>query len=103
MKTKREVSAKAVPDKRREHPVRKPLNERERKFSGGNLPIGAGVAKAVPDKRREHPVRKPLNERERKFSGGNLPIGAGVAKAVPDKRREHPVGADTVRSVPDAA
>ena len=60
-------------------------------------------AKAVPDKRREHPVRKPLNERERKFSGGNLPIGAGVAKAVPDKRREHPVGADTVRSVPDAA
>ena len=47
-----------------------------------------------------------LNERERserKFSGGNLPIGAGAAKAVPDKRREHPVGADTVRSVPDAA
>ena len=44
-----------------------------------------------------------LNERERKFSGGNLPIGAGVAVAVPDKRREHPVGADTVRSVPDAA
>ena len=68
MKTKREVSAKAVPDKRREHPVRKPLNERERS--------------------------------EREFSGGNIPIGA---KAVPDDRREHPVGADTVRSVPDAA
>ena len=71
MKTKREVSAKAVPDRRREHPVRKPLNERERS--------------------------------EREFSGGNLPIGAGAAKAVPDDRREHPVGADTVRSVPDAA
>ena len=58
-------------------------------------------AKAVPDDRREHPVRKQRSERE--FSGGNLPIGAGAAKAVPDDRREHPVGADTVRSVPDAA
>lgn len=90
MKTKREVSAKAVLDDRREHPVRKPLSERER------------------NAKRELSARPfpTLNERERserEFSGGNLPVGAGAAKAVPDKRREHPVGADTVRSVPDAA